>query len=110
MQDKKGRELDGSIKFYFADEGGPKSSEEEISARGSTFVAGDPERACRQALLAAFISFQERAKRDGAKAVVGMKTYADDGHFSKSRNKCKCRYANRVYTTVRGRLVGVARD
>lgn len=104
MQDKRGRILDGSIKFYFADEQGPKADSEELSARGSTFTSGDPERACRLSLLTAFISFQERAKREGAKAVVDLRTYAEFSVYSKSRRRCLCRSGNRTFTTVKGRL------
>ena len=108
LEDSHGRTLDGSIMFYFANEGGPATELDEISARGSTFI-GDlgEEVACRKALLAAFNSFEERAKRDGATAVVGMRTFASQTAVSKLRQHCLCRVAkNRAATTVKGRLVG----
>lgn len=107
MADNKGRTLDGSIKFYFADEKAPIKGGEEISARGNTFKGGDDIERCERALLAAFISFQERAKRDEKTMVVGIRTFSDGSNFSKSRSKCLCAAGNRrVGTTVRGRLAG----
>jgi hypothetical protein len=107
MTDNKGRTLDGSIKFYFADEKAPMKGGEEISARGNTFQKGDDIERCKRAMLAAFISFQERAKRDEKTMVVGVRTFYDNGTFSKSRSRCLCAAGGRrVGTTVRGRLAG----
>ena len=107
LEDKKGRTLDGSIKFYFADEKSSLKGGEEISARGNTMQKGSQEDRCVKAMLAAFISFQERAKRDGKTAVVDVRTFSEADVSSGSRKKCLCVGGNlRTGTTVKGRLAG----
>jgi hypothetical protein len=123
--DSHGRHLDASVRFYFQGEDHPKSSDDELSARGSALIAWpEPTQgkfftiemrnklnsdavddACRKALLEAFISFQKRAKRENAKAVTDIRSYADSDDYSIVREKCLCRIGNRAYTTLRGKLV-----
>jgi hypothetical protein len=98
--------LDGSVAFYFADES-KTATGDDISARGSTF--GSDDIACRKALAAAFLSFQERAHREGYNAVLDVRTYAHSNVVGRSRDACLCRAGHRVYTTVRGRLAMVGK-
>ena len=105
LEDKKGRALDGSVKFYFADEKAPAKGGEEISARGNTMSRGTDEERCERAMLAAFLSFQDRAKKDGMTKVVDVKTYSEADVSSGSRKKCLCIAGGmRVGTVVKGRL------
>lgn len=106
LEDKKGNKLDGSVKFYFADEKAPAKGGEIISSHGNTSGLGrDKEGKCRWALLGAFLKFQERAKREGMTKVVDVKTSSDSDQTSGARDKCLCAVGNvRVGTTVTGRL------
>jgi hypothetical protein len=97
--------LDGSVRFYFADEDGPAALSDELRARGSTW--GGDSYACRRALVAAFLSFQERAKREGFNAVVGVRTYARLMVNSANRERCLCRVGHRASTMVKGRLAKI---
>jgi len=109
-EDKKGRKIDGSVKFYWADEKAPAKGGEELSARGMTMQRGEQEERCAKALGQALITFQERAKSEGHNAVVGIKTYYDASTFSGSRNKCLCIGGrSNTRTTVKGKLADVGK-
>jgi hypothetical protein len=107
LSDKKGRTLDGSVKFVFADEKTELKGGEELSARGAKIGHGPDEDRCAQALLVAFLSFQERAKREGKTAVVNIRTFSSSTDFSNSRKRCQCIAGGfNVRTTVKGQLAG----
>jgi hypothetical protein len=121
LTESHGRSLDGTVPFYFSEESHPGSIGDELSARGSAFVTlpqplrgkqQSPElieaakvNACRLAVLAALVTFQERAKQEGANGVTGVRTYAEMFISSGKRERCLCRVGARAYTTVKGRLV-----
>jgi hypothetical protein len=109
-QDKKGRQIDGSVKFYWADEKAPVQGGEEISARGVTTQRGSQEERCTKALAQALITFQERAKGEDKNAVVDIRTFYDAGTKSGSRDKCLC-IGGRLMTrtTVKGRLAKIGK-
>jgi hypothetical protein len=109
-EDKKGRKLDGSVKFYWADEKAPAQGGDTLSARGMTMQRGSQEERCAKALATALISFQERAKTDGYNAVVGIETFYDSSTKSGSRNKCLCMGGrSNTRTTVKGKLAKVGK-
>ena len=109
-EDKKGRKIDGSVKFYWADEKAPVQGGEELSARGMTMQRGEQEERCVKALAAALITFQERAKSEGKNAVVGIHTYYDASTKSGDRNHCLCIGGNfNTRTTVKGRLAKISK-
>lgn len=99
--------LDGSVKFYWSNEGGPKGGK-ELSARGfSRRGATDKER-CAKAVAAALVSFQKRAKKEGYNAVVDIRTFSESDRFSGDRNKCQCVAGGLgTKTTIKGRLANV---
>jgi hypothetical protein len=123
LTESHGRGLDGTILFGFTGEAHPPSTAEELSARGSAFVPWPTVQrgirvtdgqiqaaklsACRQAVLAAMVTFQERAKREGANGVTDVRTFAEGFVSSPTRDKCLCRIGARAYTTVKGRLVKI---
>jgi hypothetical protein len=108
FQDKKGRHLDGSVKFYWAAEKAPAKGGDELSARGMTMQRGEQEERCAKALASALITFQERAKKEGHNAVVDIRTYYDADTKSDSRDKCLCIGGrSNTRTTVKGRLADV---
>jgi hypothetical protein len=107
LSDKKGRTLDGSVKFYFADEKTSLKGGDELSARGAKVGHGPDDERCAQALLVAFLSFQERAKREGKTAVINIRTYSSSTDSSGSRKSCQCIAGGfNVHTTVKGQLAG----
>ena len=107
-EDKKGRKIDGSVKFFWADEAAPAKGGEELSTRGMTMQRGEQEERCAKALGQALITFQERAKSEGKNAVVDIRTFYDAGTFSKSRNKCLCIGGrSNTRTTVKGKLATI---
>lgn len=109
-EDKKGRKIDGSVKFYWADEKAPAQGGEELSAKGMTMQRGEQTERCAKALAQALITFQERAKGEGKNAVVGIKTFYDAGTSSGSRNKCLCIGGSfNTRTTVKGKLANVGK-
>ena len=109
-EDKKGRKIDGSVKFYWADEKAPVQGGEELSARGMTMQRGEQEERCVKALAAALITFQERAKSEGKNAVVGITTYATATEKSGSRNNCLCIGGrSNTRTTVKGKLAQIGK-
>ena len=109
-EDKKGRRIDGSVKFFWADEKAPAKGGEELSARGMTMQRGEQEERCAKALAQALVTFQERAKSEGHNAVVDIKTYYDGATFSGSRNKCLCIGGrSNTRTTVKGKLADIGK-
>ena len=77
--------LDGSVKFYLAGSPTPKVvkkfGEDTSNAKTNAFNK-TAEVACRWNALSALIKFQEHAKRDGANAVVDIKSYSEKVEFS----------------------------
>jgi hypothetical protein len=109
-QDKKGRQIDGSVRFYWADEKAPAKGGGELSAKGMTMQRGSQEERCTKALAVALITFQERAKAEGMNAVVDVRTYFDASTKSGDRNKCLCMGGrSNTRTTVKARLAKISK-
>lgn len=70
--------LGNDVAFYFAGEQSPPTERdfgEFVSNKKANGFARADEKACRRALLDALISFRDRARRQGANAVVGLVSY-----------------------------------
>lgn len=84
--------LDGSVKFYFADEGHPQVAQRipgvVANRKTNAFMKSDEE-ACSWVFLSAMIALQDRAIREGADAVVNITSYYDKNVMS-SRNEYEC--------------------
>jgi hypothetical protein len=96
--------LDGSVKFYWSNEGGPKGGK-ELSARGFSRRGATDQERCAKAVAAALVSFQKRAKKEGYNAVVDIRTFSERDRSSGDRNKCLCVSGGLgTKTTIKGRL------
>lgn len=77
--------LDGTVMFYLAGSPTPhvsqKLGEDTSSAKTNAFNK-TPEEACRWNTLSVLIKLQDRAKRDGANAVVDIVSYNAHETFS----------------------------
>ena len=77
--------LDGSVKFYLAGSPTPKVikkfGEDTSNAKTNAFNKS-PEEACRWNALSALIKLQDKAKRDGANAVVDITSYSEKVAFT----------------------------
>lgn len=86
------QKLDGSIKFYFADEGHPQVTQRApgvvTNKKTNAFMKSDEE-ACSWVFLSAMISLQERAQREGADAVVNITSYYKRQEMA-SREQYEC--------------------
>ena len=84
--------LDGSVKFYLAGAPTPKVikklGEDTSNAKTNAFNKS-PEEACRWNALSALIKLQDKAKRDGANAVIDIVSYRDHEDF-KSPTDLQC--------------------
>jgi hypothetical protein len=92
---KNGDTLDGSVKFFFADEKDHGHGVAELTAHASGNGAGrDKEGKCRWALLGAFLRMQAQAKEAGKHKIVGITTASsadtDSSNTSGSRGACYC--------------------
>jgi len=86
------QKLDGSIKFYFADEGHPQVTQRVpgvvTNKKTNAFMKSDEE-ACSWVFLSAMISLQERAQREGDDAVVNITSYYKRQEMA-SREQYEC--------------------
>ncbi len=86
------QKLDGSIKFYFADEGHPQITQRipgvATNRKTNAFMKSDEE-ACSWVFLSAMIALQERAQQEGADAVVNITSYYDRKEMA-SRDDYEC--------------------
>ena len=77
--------LDGSVKFYLAGAPTPKVvkklGDDTSNAKTNAFNKS-PEEACRWNALSALIKLQDKAKREGANAVVEITSYSEKVPFS----------------------------
>lgn len=77
--------LDGTVKFYLAGSPTPKVlkklGEDTSNAKTNAFNKS-AEEACRWNALSALIKLQDKAKRDGANAVVEITSYSEKVMFS----------------------------
>ena len=77
--------LDGSVKFYLAGSPTPKVlkkfGEDTSNAKTNAFNKS-AEVACRWNALSALIKLQDKAKRDGANAVVDITSYSEKVAFT----------------------------
>ncbi len=85
--------LDGSIKFYFGDQPHPATGNrtvELITHKKTNAFNKSDEAACQWAFLSAMIALQEKARSEGADAVVGITSFYKRKEYS-SREKFECR-------------------
>ena len=77
--------LDGSVKFYLAGSPTPKVlkkfGEDTSNAKTNAFNKS-PEEACRWNALSALIKLQDKARREGANAVVEITSYSEKVAFT----------------------------
>lgn len=72
--------LDGSVKFYFAGQEHPpieRSLVKTFTNKKTNAFGKSDEEACKWVFLSAMIALQDRAKREGADAVVNIVSYYD---------------------------------
>ncbi|MYM63989.1 excinuclease ATPase subunit [Pseudomaricurvus sp. HS19] len=84
--------LDSSIKFYFGDQPHPATGNrtvEMITHKKTNAFNKTDEKACQWAFLSAMIALQERARSEGADAVVGITSYYKRNEYS-SRENFEC--------------------
>ncbi|MEY4563108.1 MAG: hypothetical protein RLZZ618_2385 [Pseudomonadota bacterium] len=77
--------LDGSVKFYLAGSPTPKVQSklgEDVSNKKTNGANKTDEVACRWAALSALIAFQDKAKSQGANAVVDLVSFYKRDTFS----------------------------
>lgn len=80
--------LDGSVKFYFADQKSPQVLEKlatDVSNRKTNSFGKPDEVACNWAFLSALVAFEQRAKQLGANAVVNIVSYYKKNEVADSR-------------------------
>lgn len=85
-------QLDGSVKFFWGKQKFPKPVRSygvvRTNKKTNFFNKTDKE-GCEHAFLSAMLAFQERAKRDGANAVVNIKSIYRKGEFvSETEYEC----------------------
>ena len=77
--------MDGSVKFYLAGASTPKVikkfGEDTSNAKTNAFNKS-PEEACRWNALSALIKLQDKARREGANAVIDISSYNNKVPFS----------------------------
>lgn len=72
--------LDGSVEFYFSGQDHPAVGDslfEAVTNKKTNAFGKSDEEACKWVFLSAMIALQERAKQDGANAVVDIVSYYD---------------------------------
>lgn len=72
--------LDGSVEFYFAGQDYPTVEHtlvEAVTNKKTNAFGKSDEKACKWVFLSAMIALQDRAKREGADAVVDIVSYYD---------------------------------
>lgn len=102
--------LDGSIKFYFADDSHPAviktvlkdavtskktsasglhTGNSQVAERLRTQPAKTVEELCHHVMLSGLLQYQTRAKKEGGNAVIGIQSYFKKQPFS-SRDQYEC--------------------
>ncbi len=84
--------LDGSVKFYLAGAPTPKVTEKlgsDISNRKTNSVGKTVEQACNRAALSALMAFQDKARAQGANAVVDIVSIYKQNEF-RSATEFEC--------------------
>jgi hypothetical protein len=79
------QKLDGSVKFYLQGQKTPKVLEkrgDDVSNRKTNGVGKDDTFGCKWAALSALIALQEKAKQQGANAVIDIVSYYKKDVFS----------------------------
>lgn len=77
--------LDGSVEFYFAGQDHPpveRSIVETFTNKKTNAFGKSDEEACKWVFLSAMIALQDRAKREGADAVVDIVSYYDKNEMA----------------------------
>jgi len=84
--------LDGSVRFYFADESSPAVVSrlgDASTSRKTSGVGKTDADACRWAMLSALLALQAQAKSLGANAVIGITSnYNQHPYASKTQFEC----------------------
>lgn len=84
--------IDGSVKFYFGDQGHPgvtKQLGNYVANEKTNGFAKSDEAACTWALLSALVKFQSRAQQLGANAVINIHSYYKrQDHSSETQVEC----------------------
>ncbi len=86
------QQLDGSVKFYFGDQTPAKivsKMGDDVANKKTNGVGKDDQFGCKWAALSALVAFQEKAKRQGANAVVNVVSYYKRDTF-KSDTEFEC--------------------
>jgi hypothetical protein len=77
--------LDPNIRFYFGSQAHPKplqSFGSFTSNKKTNFFNKSDKEGCEWAFLSAMLSFQDRVRREGGNAVIGIKSIYRGGDFS----------------------------
>lgn len=77
--------LDGSVEFYFAGQDHPpveRSVVETFTNKKTNAFGKSDEEACNWVFLSAMIALQDRAKKEGADAVVDIVSYYDKNEMA----------------------------
>ena len=103
--------LDGSIKFYFGNQGTPTILSKlvtDVTNQKTSSVGKSDEKACNWVFLSAMIQLEKRAKQLGANAVVNIVSYYQKNVMS-SPTEFEC-HAGAVIAGValRGEFVKIA--
>lgn len=91
-----GGKLDGSVKFFWGSQGYPKGGKEMgayTSNKKTNFFNKSDKEACDWAWLSAMIALQDRAKREGGNAVVGIHSVYRNAEFT-SETEYECGAGN----------------
>ena len=103
--------LDGSVKFYLAGQKTPKVLEkkgEDVSNKKTNGVGKSDDEACRWATLSALIALQDKAKAQGANAVVDIVSFYKRDVFS-SPTEYECHAGGFVVgVTLKGHYAKIA--
>lgn len=103
--------LDGSVKFFLAGQKTPKVLEKKGGDKTSKKTNGfgkEDDVACRWAALSALIALQDRAKAQGANAVIDIVSYHKHEVFS-SPTEYECHAGNIVVgVTLKGTYAKIA--
>lgn len=106
-----GGKLDGTVKFYFAGQGTPKTlnvMEEDVTNKKSNAFGKSKIEACKWVMLSALMTLQESAKARGANAVIGISSYYKKVEY-KSASQYECHAGNMISgVALKGRYAKLA--
>ena len=113
METKDAKEkLSGEVKFYFGKQSHPairSNLGEYVSNKKANSFGKNNETACQRSFLSAMISLEDRAKKLGADAVVGIESYYKKVPFS-STTQFECHAGTLMAgVALRGKFVKTGR-